>query len=414
MSDAPLAIRVEGVSRYVGPLYEMDGVNRPRETWRSLMRLAGLSPSAGDDPEVTHAVGGHVLRDVTLDIAQGSVVCLMPPGDESTALLEVLAGVTIPTSGRAEIYAPVTALLAVGDNLDGRMTAYENILALPELAGASDDEKRRRVQEVLDFAGLHGFEHVAIRTFSTGMEMRLSVALALCGRPSIVLIDDVLAVGDIEFQQRCIDRVRELKDAGCTLLLAFSDEGLVRRMATRVISLAGGTVVGDSDPASVAAHTVRQTGDAEWHVHHNLPENDVIALRAVTVAAGHDSDGTFLDLYGSFETKAPRLRCRPVVSVAAPRGVLFRGVYPAFVEVVRPGPLGFGVRVPTGLLRDGVYSVGFHMASVEGSNVFALKATSAVTLTIRRGEPPAPEDAAVPLLMLPFRWDVNALAEAST
>src|SRR5215212_3766848 len=129
-SDTP-AIRIRGLGRYVGPALEMDGVNRPREAWRSLLRVAGIESARRDGgPQVTFAIEGHVLQDVSLDIEHGSVVCLMPPGDESAALLRILAGVSAPTSGRAEIYGPVTSLLNVGDNLDPRLTAQENILAL--------------------------------------------------------------------------------------------------------------------------------------------------------------------------------------------------------------------------------------------------------------------------------------------
>jgi ABC-type polysaccharide/polyol phosphate transport system ATPase subunit len=408
------AIRIRGLGRYVGPALEMDGVNRPREAWRSLLRIAGIESNArGEGPQVTFAVEGHVLQDVSLDIERGSVVCLMPPGDESAALLRILSGVSAPTSGRAEIYGPVTSLLDVGDNLDPRLTAHENILALPVLAGVAPGETARYVTEVLDFAELHDFEHVSIRTYSTGMVLRLSVALALCGRPSIVLIDDVLAVGDIGFQQKCIDRVHELKEAGCTLVLAFGDDAIVRQLATRVITLGGGRVIGDSAPGQLDAMPVRHAAAAEWHILRTLPENDVVALRSVSVEAGDGDGGAFLDLRASFEAKVAGLRCRPVVAVAGARAVLFRSVYPEFVAVNRPGPLDFTVRVPTDVLPNGVYAVGFHMASVDGHNVYAMKASDAVSLTIRRDDPPTAGDGPNPQLHLSLPWEVERVIEGT-
>jgi lipopolysaccharide transport system ATP-binding protein len=404
------AIRIQGLGLRVLPPLETDGVNRPREAWRSLMTIAGVNAGARGEPTVTYAT--DVLRDVSLEIPRGSVVCLLPPGDESSALLQMLAGVTPPTAGRIEIFGALRTLLNVGDNYDARSTAYENLVALPELAGAPPEEVARVVGEILDFAELHGFEHLAIRTFSTGMAMRLSVALALWGRPEIVLLDDVLAVGDIGFQQKCVERVHALKEAGATLVLAFSDERLVRRIATRVLSLAGGRVTGDSDPAALAALDVRQTGDAEWQIRQALPENDTIALRAIAVEPGRDSAGAFIHLRGAFETKRPGIRCRPVVGVSSPRGVLFRSVYPEFVALPQPGPVAFTVRVPTDVLPGGTYSVGFHMASIDGEHVHALKATEAVSLTIRRETPARADDAPVPVLTLPFRWDVSEVAEA--
>ena len=405
------AIRIQNLGLRVLPPLEMDGVNQPREAWRSLMTIAGVNAGVGSGPLVTYAT--DVLRDVSLEIERGSVVCVLPAGDESSALLQMLAGVTAPTAGRIEIFGGVRTLLAVGDNYDARHTAYENILALPELAGAPPEAVAQVVTEILDFAELHGFEHLAIRTFSTGMALRLSVALALWGRPEIVLIDDVLAVGDIGFQQRCVNRVEELKEAGCTLVLAFSDERLARRVATRVISLAGGRVTGDADPALLAAPDVSQTTDAEWQIHHARPENETVALRAIAVEPGHDAGGAFLDVRGTFETKMPGVRCRPVVGVSGRRGVLFRSVYPEFVELLQPGRLAFTVRVPTDVLPGGTYSVGFHLASTAGERVYALKATEGVSLTIRRRVPVAEDDAPMPLLRLPFQWDVAAMAEAA-
>ena len=404
------AIRIQNLGLRVLPPLEMDGVNQPREAWRSLMTIAGISAGAGG-PLVTYAT--DVLRDVSLEIQRGSVVCVLPAGDESSALLQMLSGVTAPTTGRIEIYGGMRTLLAAGDNYDARLTAHENIVALPELAGAPPELVTQAVTEILDFAELHGFEHLAIRTFSTGMALRLSVALALWGRPEIVLIDDVLAVGDIGFQQKCLDRVQELKEAGCTLVLAFNDERLVRRIATRVISLAGGQVTADSDPAMLAAPDVSQSADAEWQIHHALPENETVALRAIAVEPGHDAHGAFLDLRGTFETKMPGVRCRPVVGVSGRRGVLFRSVYPEFVELPQPGRLAFTVRVPTDVLPGGTYSVGFHVASTAGERVYALKATEGVSLTIRRHVPVAEDDTPMPLLKLPFHWDVAALAEAA-
>lgn len=416
-ADTP-AIRLRGIGRYFGPEVEMDGVNRPREALRSVLRIAGLHTEApeGDGPQVTVAVAGHVLRDITLDIARGSVVCLTgSPGAGKSVLLKVLAGVVAPTSGRAEFYGPVTALLSINNNLDMRATAYENIQASPHVIGVSPEEASRYGAEVLAFAEIEGFEHAALRTFSTGMVLRLSVALALCGHPSIVLIDDVLAVGDIGFQQKCLDRVRALTFEGCTLVLAFSDETVVRQLATRVITLAGGQVVDDTTPERWTPLRERSGADAmEWQVLSNLPEDDVMALRAVTVAAGSTGAGTALDLSAVFEPKADGLRCRPLVTVSAVggRAVLFRSLFPEFVPVQGGRTLRFSVQVPTDVLPNGVYTIGFHLVSLQGSSVYAMKVGDAVKLTVKRDDPPPAEGEPVPLLRQPVAWEIERLVEA--
>lgn len=412
---------MRGIGRYFGPAVEMDGVNRPRESFRSLLRVAGLrvdaSAEASDDaPQVTVAVAGQVLRDITLDIARGSVVCLTgSPGAGKSVLLKVLGGVVAPTSGTVEFYGPVTALLTVNNNLDMRSTAYENIQASPYVMGAGPEEAGRHAAEVLAFAEIEGFEHAALRTFSTGMVLRLSVALALCGHPSIVLIDDVLAVGDIGFQQKCLDRVRALKHEGCTLVLAFSDETLVRQLATRVITLAGGQVVGDTAPQDWMPLRERSGADAvEWQVLTNLPEDDVMALRAVIVEAGRTSDGPVLGLSAVFEPKADGLRCRPYVTVSSIgfRKPLFRSLFPEYLPVPGEGTLRFSVQVPTDVLPNGAYVIGFYIVSLHGSSVYSLKAGDAIKVTITRDDPPPAENEPVPLLRPPVAWEVERLVEA--
>ncbi len=415
-ADTP-AIRMRDIGRYFGPPVEMDGANEPKEAFRALLRITGLRlQAAGDGPRVTQAVAGQVLRNITLDVARGSVVCLTgSPGSGKSVLLKVLAGILAPTSGTAEIYGPVTPLLSINDNLDQRKTAHENIQASPYVLAASPEDAARYAAEVLAFAEIEEFEHAALRTYSTGMVLRLSVALALCGHPSIVLIDDVMAVGDIGFQQKCFERVRTLKDEGCTLLLAFSDEMAVRQLATRVITLASGQVVSDTPPERWRPSRDRSQADAlEWQVLSNLPEDDVMALRGVTVAPGQTSDGAVLDVSAVFEPKTGGLRCRPLMTVAAAgaRSALFRSLYPEFVPLSGERSLCFSVQVPTELLPNGDYVIGLHMVSCEGSSVYALKAEDAVRLTIKRDEPLPVANEPVPLLRSTFQWEVERLMEA--
>ena len=147
----------------------MDGATFPREAFRTLMRIAGVNVRDPDDAiHVTSAASGQALRDVSFEVEWGSVVCLVgPSGSGKTVLLSVLAGVLPPTSGRVEFYGPVTSLLSTGDNLDSRISAYENLQTVPYIAGADPEEAARHIAEILDFAELHGFEHASIRTFST-------------------------------------------------------------------------------------------------------------------------------------------------------------------------------------------------------------------------------------------------------
>jgi ABC-type polysaccharide/polyol phosphate transport system ATPase subunit len=406
------AIRIRGLGRSFGAPIEMDGAARPWEAWRSLLRIAGfhLTPRSGQ-LQATLASGGDVLRDISLDIEWGSVVCLTgPPGSGKSLLLRILGGVIAPTSGSVEIYGPVRTLLSVGDNLDMRLTAYENIHA--SAPRHDPDQLWRLVDEVLEFAELRGFEHVPLRTYSTGMVLRLSVALALGGRPAIVLADDVLDVGDIGFRQKVVDRLLALKEEGCTMVLALGDEALLPRLATRVVTLAGGRIVDDGPPCRFDDSAVAGSGiaEVEWHGSEYLPEDEVMALRSVDMDETADDVG-WVTVRATFESKAANVRCRPVVVVGADSGALFRSVYPEFLSVPDLGVLTFALKVPACWLPAGSHVVGVSIVTLRGDRVFSLKTINAGTLVVRR--PSVSEASAMtqPLLLPPMQWEIERVGE---
>jgi ABC-type polysaccharide/polyol phosphate transport system ATPase subunit len=409
-----VAIRIRGIGKYFGPSVEIDGAERPREAWRTLMRIAGFNINSVSDDDIhrTVAVSGHVLRDVTLDIQQGSVVCLSgASGSGKSVLLSVLAGVSAPTTGCVEIYGAVSSLLSIGDNLNERLTAVENIRALPELQGATAEEAERFTSEVIEFAELEGFEHVPLRTYSTGMSLRLSVGLALCGGAPIVLIDDVFGVGDIAFQQKCIDRVHVLKKKGYTLVAAFSDELLVQQIATRVVTLEAGRVVSDAPPRYWAtSRYASSAAEVEWSISSTLPEDDVMALRTVSVSAGGHDDETFITVASTFTAKAGQARCRPSIFLMRDRTVVFRSIYPQVIDVDAARDLLVAARIPTHMLPNGEYALTISMTTVIGRQVYSMK-TQAVALTIRRPLEPT-DQGTTALLAMTMAWEIESLQES--
>jgi hypothetical protein len=268
---------------------------------------------------------------------------------------------------------------------------------------------------VIEFAELEGFEHVALRTYSTGMLMRLSVALALCGSHSIVLIDDVLSVGDIAFQQKVADRVHALRAAGTTLLLAFGDDLLVQQLATRVITLGNGRVVSDAPPRHWAgARTTSSAADVAWQILENLPEDEMMTLRSIGVTPGRVAGDSFIHVSAVFDAKVGGVTCRPSLILIRDRTKIFRTLYPAFVEPAGPQRLAFSIRLPTSLLPNGKYSLTVSMLTRHNDIVYSLRAEEAVTLTIRRDEAavetPEPDAEPRTLLLPVFPWEVEAVA----
>lgn len=389
----------------------MDGAVRPREAWRNLLRIAGLHlEPRPNELQATLMSAGEVLRDISLDIEWGDIVCLAgPPGAGKSVLLQIIGGVIPPTTGSVEIFGPVRTLLSVGDNLDTRLTASEHIRAA---ARADPNGFRRFAEEVVEFAELRGFEHVPLRTYSTGMLLRLSVALALGGRPAIVLMDDVLDVGDIAFRQRVVDRLQVLKEAGCTMVLALDDEPLVRHLATRVVTLAGGRVVGDSPPYRLEESSVSEAGiaDFKWHASDGLLEDEVMALRAVKIDGDSDGDG-WLTVRVVCESKADDLRCRPWLVVGGASGGLFRSVYPEFLSLPQAGSLTFVLELPMCWLPAGSYVLGAGIVTLRGERVFSLKTINAGTLIVRRSSVSKVAERTPPLLLPALEWEIERVSQ---
>jgi ABC-type polysaccharide/polyol phosphate transport system ATPase subunit len=404
------AIRIRGVGKYIGPPVETDGVARPREAWRALLRIAGieLAPDPAD-PQVTVGVPGHVLRDVSIDIMPGTVTCLAGiSGSGKSVLLQILAGVLPPTTGRIEIYQPATTLLSVGDNVDTAATALENSRGVADERGIDGSAF---AAEVIEFAELAGFETAPLRTYSTGMLLRLSVALALCGRPALVLIDDVLAVGDISFQQKCVERLRQLRAQGTTLVIVSADPA-VQQLATRIVTLAGGRVIADS-AQSPGRGSVENTsgGDLQWRLVENLPEDEVVTL--VALHATEDVAAATLNVTATFVTKMDGLRCRPFIQLDSSLAALFRSTYPEFLPADAHERLSFTVSVPTAALPGGVFTIGVHMVTLRGQALYSLKANDAITLTVRRPGAGEENEESQPELLPGLPWEVAEIAGAA-
>lgn len=396
----------------------MDGGAQPREAWRSLLRIAGIEPKARlteDDPLTQRAVTvpGHVLRDISVDIEQGSVTCLSgPSGCGKSVLLKILAGVIAPTSGRVEIYGDIARLLTSGDNVDPRMTAHENIQSSPLYRAAAVDVAERFQAEVIDFAELQGFEHVPLRTYSTGMLMRLNVALTLCSTAPIILLDDVFGVGDIGFQQKVVDKLHALRAEGRTLVVASSDEALIEQIATRILTLGNGRIISDTPPMRLTIdRPSTSTAEFDWHVSETLPENDVMALREMRIESCRDGDHTYLDVALAFEAKVTGARCRPSVTLKRQKKLLFRSLYPEQIELADPCGFGCTVRIPLHILSSGTYLLTADMHTYSGNNLYLLKARDAITLNVRH-ETDSQTERRPPLLTVAFPWELESMAEA--
>jgi lipopolysaccharide transport system ATP-binding protein len=192
------------------------------------------------------------LRDVTFEIANGEAVAIIGRnGAGKSTLLKVLSRVTEPSSGYIDLAGRVGALLEVGTGFSGELTGRENVYLNGAILGMSRAEVARKFDEIVEFSGVERHIDTPVKWYSSGMYVRLAFAVAAHLEPEILVVDEVLAVGDAEFQKRCLGRMAEVAQEGRTVLFVSHNMQIVRRLCRRGILLERGEVQDDGDIESV-------------------------------------------------------------------------------------------------------------------------------------------------------------------
>jgi ABC-type polysaccharide/polyol phosphate transport system ATPase subunit len=192
------------------------------------------------------------LDDVSFQVARGEVFAVIGPnGAGKSTLLKVLAGVLPPTSGRVVVRGLVSPLIELGGGMNPEMTARENIVLFGTLLGREPDHMRHRIGAIAEWAELTEFLDSPVRNYSTGMASRLAFAVATDVKPEVLLVDEVLSVGDERFRRKSTERIEDLMSGGTTVVLVSHALPTVREMAQRSIWLHRGQIKMIGDTASV-------------------------------------------------------------------------------------------------------------------------------------------------------------------
>jgi ABC-2 type transport system ATP-binding protein len=189
------------------------------------------------------------LRDVDLEIGGGLTVGLIGPnGSGKSTLLKVLSGILAPTTGTVAVRGRVASLLELGAGFNGELTGRENIYLNAAILGLSRRETSRQFDDIVAFAELEPFIDNQVKHYSSGQYVRLGFAVAVHVSPDILLVDEVLAVGDESFQRKCLTKIAEFQERGCTILFVTHALDLVPRICGRAVVLDHGRVLHDGDP----------------------------------------------------------------------------------------------------------------------------------------------------------------------
>jgi lipopolysaccharide transport system ATP-binding protein len=243
----------------------------------------------GRDPRPTPTQTFWALKDVSFEARAGEAVGLIGRnGAGKSTLLKVLSRVTEPTEGQAALWGTTGALLEVGTGFHPELTGRENVFLNGAILGMKRAEVARRFDEIVAFAEMEQFIDTPAKHYSSGMYMRLAFAVAAHLDTGLLFVDEVLAVGDAEFQRRCLSKMEQVGAQGRTVFFVSHDMAAVTRLCTRALLLDHGRIVADG-PASEVVHRYLHGGAMhgaavrEWPTPQAAPGDDVARLRAVRV-----------------------------------------------------------------------------------------------------------------------------------
>jgi len=314
---ADTIIRAEGLGKkfVIGLRTERDSMFREammtsaRNFWRKGRDLLkGKAIIEGDQLEEFWA-----LRDVNFEIKRGELVSIIGHnGAGKTTLLKILSRITEPTTGRVEIGGRVTSLLEVGTGFHPELSGRENVFLNGAILGMTRAEVRRRFDEIVDFSGVEKFIDTPVKRYSVGMYARLAFAVAAHLESEVLVIDEVLAVGDAEFQARCLDRMSAVANAGRTVLFVSHNLAAVTALTRRAIVFQSGRVYFDGSIEQAVAHYA--TSLRKIKNDHGWGKGNTTSLISATLV---DATGMPTDRY---EPGTP-LRLRVVLETSGLRGM---------------------------------------------------------------------------------------------
>ena len=228
------------------------------------------------------------LKDVSFEVKQGEAVGIIGRnGAGKSTLLKILSRITEPTSGFADIYGRVGSLLEVGTGFHPELTGRENVYLNGAILGMRRHEIEHKFDEIVDFSEVEKFIDTPVKHYSSGMRLRLAFAVAAHLEPEILIIDEVLAVGDAKFQRKCLNKMQDVGQQGRTVLFVSHNMPAITRLCERAILLQDGQILEDGSSHKVVSAYLNSglgtTAAREWPEADKAPGDDVIRLQAVRI-----------------------------------------------------------------------------------------------------------------------------------
>jgi lipopolysaccharide transport system ATP-binding protein len=275
------------------PTLRVDQLERLR------LKRASAAARAGDFKDDAEHV--WALRDVTFDVQQGEVLGIIGRnGAGKSTLLKILTRVTAPTTGTVKMRGRVASLLEVGTGFHPELTGRENIFLNGTILGMRRAEVRRKFDEIVAFAEIDKFIDTPVKRYSSGMYVRLAFAIAAHLDPEILLVDEVLAVGDSEFQKKCLGKMRDVAGHGRTVLFVSHNMSAISKLCSRGLVFQNGSVLMEGDTAAAVSCYTDQGRRIPSRLEYDDPEcapgDDVVRLKRVELLDGDGQPASTIDI----------------------------------------------------------------------------------------------------------------------
>ena len=335
------------------------------------------------------------LKGASFAVDPGTVLGVIGSnGAGKSTLLKVIAKVVAPTSGRVRGRGRVVSLLELGAGFDDEATARENVYMNAAINGIPRAVAHRRLDEIIAFAGIEDFIDAELQYFSSGMYLRLAFSVAVNMEPSILLADEILAVGDMAFQERCLQKVRELaRDTGLTVMFVSHDMEAVSRICDRVIWLKGGEVHRDGQPEEI----VTEYQNATWATladdapgfkgtSHAARYGEIVDVKLLSadgreIGSPPRSEDVFVRI--RFRTRRAKARVRCAIDVMTKGVLVLRSSQPTLEPVAADTLYEALVKIPARLLSETNYTVNVSILLVRGEgDEHALVVNKALTFMV--------------------------------
>lgn len=316
MLDKDTAIKVDNISKIyrIGTKEKMrdnlsqtvfDFIKNPLTNYRKYKALykfddAELNTTVQD----TESNASDILwavKNISFEVKKGEVIGIIGSnGAGKSTLLKILCRITDPTKGRAKIRGRISSLLEVGTGFHQELTGRENVFLNGTILGMTKSEVHRKFDEIVSFSGIEKFIDTPVKRYSSGMSVRLAFSVAAHLEPEILIIDEVLAVGDADFQKKCLNKMQDVGRQGRTVLFVSHNMSAVSRLCSRVILLKNGKIVDDDDPDRVISRYLNDgqgtSAIKRWENPENAPGKDAVRLRQIRVTNRNGGVSEFYDI----------------------------------------------------------------------------------------------------------------------